>query len=77
MHELLVCLRGRTISDGHLLDEELPLADGPAAALARLDHLERCRHPVQSAAKAKPTPALRSPQRRARPSPETSNERAM
>ena len=49
MHELLVCLRGRTISDGHLLDEELPLADGPAAALARLDHLERCRHPVQSA----------------------------
>ena len=49
MHELLVCLRGRTISDGHLLDEELPLADGPAAALARLDHLERCRHFVQSA----------------------------
>ena len=51
MHELLVCLRGRTISDGHLLDEELPLADGPAAALARLDHLdlERCRHSVQSA----------------------------
>ncbi len=30
-------------------DAELPLADGPAAALARLDHLERCRHPVQSA----------------------------
>jgi len=49
VHELLVCLRGRTISDGHLLDEGLPLADGPAAALARLDHLERCRHSVQSA----------------------------
>ena len=30
-------------------DAELPLADGLAAALARLDHLERCRHPVQSA----------------------------
>ena len=54
MHELLVCLRGRTISDGHLLDEELPLADGPAAALARLDHLGRCRHPVQSASRRPP-----------------------
>jgi anti-anti-sigma factor len=30
-------------------DAELPLADGLAAALARLDHLETCRHPVQSA----------------------------
>src|SRR6188472_3536369 len=30
-------------------DAELPLADGLAAALARLDHLGRCRHPVQSA----------------------------
>jgi anti-anti-sigma factor len=26
---------------------ELPLADGLAAALARLDHLEHCRHAVQ------------------------------
>ena len=58
-------------------DAELPLADDLGAALARLDHLGRCRHPVQSAATAKPTPVLRSPQRRARPSPETSNERAM
>ena len=30
-------------------DEELPQADDLAAALARLDHLERCRHRVQSA----------------------------
>jgi anti-anti-sigma factor len=30
-------------------DAELPLADDLAAALARLDHLEHCRHPVQSA----------------------------
>jgi anti-anti-sigma factor len=30
-------------------DAELPLADGLAAALARLDHIERCRHRVQSA----------------------------
>jgi len=30
-------------------DAELPLADGLAAALARLDHLGRCRHPIQSA----------------------------
>ena len=30
-------------------DAELPLADAVAAALARLDHLGRCRHAVQSA----------------------------
>jgi len=30
-------------------DAELPLADAVAAAMARLDHLGRCRHAVQSA----------------------------
>jgi len=35
-------------------DAELPLADGLAAALARLDHLGRCRHPVQSASRRPP-----------------------
>jgi anti-anti-sigma factor len=37
-------------------DAELPLADGLPAALDRLDHLERCRHPSRPPSR-KPPPS--------------------
>jgi len=40
VHELLVWSGvAAPLATATCLDEELPLADGPAAALARLDHL--------------------------------------